>query len=61
MVKIPRRPTGAAVARSLREISILWRPPDGNDNGRVAPAAGETGLDNRSNSTPTHVKRKAAR
>ena len=28
MTKINRRPTRAAVARALREISILWRPPD---------------------------------
>jgi len=26
--KLTRRPTRAAVARSLRELEILWQPPD---------------------------------
>jgi hypothetical protein len=42
--KLRRRPTRAAVLRSLRELEILWRPPDpdpGNYNARRAPGADE--------------------
>lgn len=35
-MKINRRPSGAAVARSLRELEILWRPPD-PEKGTAAP------------------------
>ena len=35
MTKINRRPSRAAVLRSLAELEILWRPPDENE---TAPA-----------------------
>ena len=42
MMTINRRPSRAAVIRSLREARVLWKPPAVNDNARLEPGAGET-------------------
>ena len=65
-----RRPSRAAVARSLRELEILWRPPDPhNDNAPRQRGAGDTTKHLGStpgkgvvppNSTLARAKRKAA-
>jgi len=54
-----RRPSRAAVARSLREVQILWRPSE-NGNALREQGAGKTELDNEPNSTPARTKCKRA-
>lgn len=57
---VMRRPSRAAVARSLAELAILWRPPDEKDNARRAPGAGESETElSTPDSTPTSAARKA--
>ena len=60
-----KRASRAAVGRALREVEILWRPPDPGtvrDNGRGQAA--EVGTDEQnelpSNSTPARAKRKVS-
>lgn len=60
MTQISRRPTRAAIERSLRELQLLWKPPPENDNARRAPGAAETELHNGLHSTPARVKCKGA-
>ncbi len=36
-----RRPSRAAVIRSLREAEALWKPPAEKDNARLEPSVGE--------------------
>ena len=31
-VTVAKRPSRAEVARALRDLQALWRPPDSNDN-----------------------------
>lgn len=56
-----RRPTRAAVARSLREAAILWKPPPGNDDAPRRQGIGEadnhTELKHKSTPTAGKVQR----
>ena len=62
MPKPSRRPSRAEVARALRDLKLLWTPPDKNDTADPErnPESAAEQIKHKFDSTPTRGQRKGA-